>query len=94
MILCLPMTSPKEKHFKTMEGYSNRDFRKLKYPHLFYIKETDSIVLLEQFKCISKGRIESAYKNENNKCVVLSEIEQVKLKKAFNKFFKNIIKLK
>lgn len=84
MMLCLPMTSPKEKHFKTAEAFNNRDYLNLKYPHLYYIKETDSIVLLEQFRTISKGRIESQYKDpQTNQKVTLSITEQEKLKKHF-----------
>ena len=93
MVLCLPMTSPKEKHFNTIDGFNNRDFHDLKYPHLYYIKETDSIVLLEQFRTISKARIESQYKDpKTNKKVILSNLEQFKLKQAFNKFVSNITK--
>lgn len=94
MIFCLPMTSPKEKHFKTCEDYEKRNYLQLKYPHLYYIAETDSMVLLEQFRTISKRRIESQYKNPKTKeKVVLSDLEQEKLKKAFNKFLKSIIKM-
>lgn len=92
MMLCLPMTSPKEKHFNTFEGFKNRDYYDLKYPHLYYVKETDSIVLMEQFRTISKYRIESQYKNINNQKVVLSQLEQQSLKTAFNKFINNITK--
>ena len=93
MALCLPMTSPKEKHFNTIEGFNTRDYHDLKYPHLYYIKETDSIVLLEQFRTLSKKRIESQYKNKTtNQKVVLSSIEQQRLKTAFNKFVNNITK--
>ena len=92
MIFCLPLTSPKEKHFKTYEGYIKRDYNDLKYPHLYYIKETDSIILMEQFRTISKNRIESQYKNsKTNEKVILSDIELSKIKIAFNKFIKNII---
>ena len=93
MLLCLPMTSPKEKHFKTLEGFNSRNIYDLKYPHLYYIKETDSMILLEQFRTISKARVESQYKNPVSKQkVVVSDIEQKKLKKAFSKFILNIIK--
>lgn len=93
MILCLPMTSPKEKHFKTTDGFNKRDYHDLKYPHLYYVKETDSIVLMEQFRTISKNRIESQYKNKaTNQKIVLSALEQQKLKIAFNKFIGNITK--
>ncbi|MDE5587484.1 MAG: type II toxin-antitoxin system PemK/MazF family toxin, partial [Bacilli bacterium] len=79
MVLCLPMTSPKEKHFNTIEGFNNRNIHDLKYPHLYYVKETDSMVLFEQFRTISKARIESQYKDSRlKKKVILSNLEQVK----------------
>ncbi len=93
MLFCLPLTSPKEKHFKTFEGYSNRDISDLKYPHLYYIKETDSMILMEQFRTISINRLESQYKNPISKQkVILSEQEKTKILKAFNKILKNILK--
>lgn len=93
MIFCLPLTSPKEKHFNTVDGFNNRNFFDLKYPHLYYIRETDSIVLMEQFRTISKRRIESQYKDpKTNQKIVLSDIELKKLKAAFNKFYKTVIK--
>lgn len=91
MVLCLPLTSPKEKHFNTSEGFINRDIHDLKYSHLYYIKETDSMILLEQFRTISKARIESQYKDPISKQkVILSNLEQSKLKQAFKKFISNI----
>ena len=91
MVLCLPLTSPKEKHFKTIEGYNNRNIFDLKYSHLYYIKETDSMILMEQFRTISKARIESQYKDPISKQkVILSNLEQLKLKQAFKKFISNI----
>ena len=93
MLFCLPLTSPKEKHFKTLEGYNNRDISDLKYPHLYYIKETDSMILMEQFRTISINRLESQYKNPISKQkVILSEQEKTKILKAFNKILKNILK--
>ena len=92
MIFCLPLTSPKEKHFKTIEDFNNRNYNNLKYSHLYYVKETDSIILLEQFRTISKNRIESQYKNpKTNQKVVISQIELNKIKVSFNKFLKNIM---
>lgn len=93
MVFCLPLTSPKEKHFKTFDDFNNRNFTALKYPHLYYIKETDSMILMEQFRTISKNRLESQYKNPISKQkVVLSENERNKIIKAFNKNLKNILK--
>lgn len=93
MVFCLPLTSPKEKHFKTIDDYKLRNHHNLKHPHLYYIKETDSIILMEQFRTISKNRIESQYKNpKTNEKVIISKLELEKIKIAFNKFYKNIIK--
>ena len=82
---------PKEKHFKNLDAFTKRDYLQLKYPHLYYLKETDSIVLMEQFRTISTSRIESPFKNSNNQKVVLSKLEQTKLTKAFLKIIKNVI---
>lgn len=93
MVLCVPMTSPKEKHFKSLEDFKQRNYRNLKYAHLYYIKETDSIVLLEQVKSISKARVESQYKNPNtNQKVILSKVEQEKIRKALLKIINNALK--
>ncbi|MEI3530064.1 MAG: hypothetical protein V8Q75_06550 [Bacilli bacterium] len=92
MIFCLPLTSPKTKHFKSEEDFNSRNYNKLRYSHLYYIKETDSIILMEQFRTISKNRIESQYKNpKTNQKVVISQMELRKIKVAFNKFYKTII---
>lgn len=93
MFLCLPMTSPKEKHFNSKEDYEKRNYRNLKYAHLYYLKETDSIVLLEQVRSISKNRVESQYKNPiNNQKVIISKLEQDKLRKLLLKIINNAIK--
>ena len=95
MVLCLPLTSPKEKHFKSIIDFQERNYNNLKYPHLYYIKETDSIVLMEQFRTISKNRIESQYKNpKTSQKVIISELELNKIKVAYNKFFQNIMNIK
>ena len=93
MLFCLPLTSPKEKHFKTLDDFNNRNIDALKYPHLYYIKETDSMILMEQFRTISINRLESQYKNPVSKQkVILSDTERAKILKAFNKVLKNILK--
>lgn len=92
MVFCLPLTSPKEKHFYSKEDFKNRNYNKLKYSHLYYIKETDSIILMEQFRTISKNRIESPYKNiDTKKPIILCKIELSKIIIMFNKFLKNIL---
>ena len=93
MLLCLPLTSPKPKHFKTPDDFNNRNIHSLKYPHLYYIKDTDSMVLMDQFRTISINRLESQYKHPISKQkVLLSESEKNKIIHAFNKVLKNILK--
>ena len=64
LVFCIPLTSPKEKHFKTKIDYINRNHLELKYQNLVYIKETDSIALLDQIKTISIQRIIKKYSKE------------------------------
>lgn len=47
---------------------------------------------MEQFRTISKNRIESSYKNINTKKpIILCKIELSKIIIMFNKFLKNIL---
>ena len=34
MVFCIPLTSPKEKHFKTLDAFSNRNHNELKYQNI------------------------------------------------------------
>lgn len=88
---CIPLTSPKLKHFKTEEDFKNRNYLETKSKRLHYIRQTDSIALLEQFRCISTLRISNYYKDEDNKIVVLGEEEQEILKKDTLKYITNIL---
>lgn len=66
MVFCVPLTSPKEKHFKTYNGFINRNHLDLKYQNLVYIEESDSIALLDQMRTISVKRLVNVNKNELN----------------------------
>lgn len=67
LTLCVPLTSPKLKHFKTKEDFIKRNYLNTKHFGWQYIKQTDSIALLEQLKIIDKKRILNYYKNEDGK---------------------------
>lgn len=73
MVFCLPLTSPKEKHFKSIESFNNRNYNELKFKNLFYIDQTDSVVLLDQIRCISIFRLLNIYKDADNNEVILNE---------------------
>ena len=34
MVFCIPLTSPKRKHFKSIEAFNNRNYNELKYQNL------------------------------------------------------------
>lgn len=57
VVFAVPLTSPKEKHFRNHKSYEERNYLETKFLRLHYIKQTDSIALLEQIKSIAKLRI-------------------------------------
>lgn len=61
MVFCIPLTSPKEKHFKNIDAFKNRNHLYLKYQNLVYIDQTDSIALLDQMRSISTQRLLTPY---------------------------------
>lgn len=87
MVFCIPLTSPKEKHFKTLKDFNNRNYLELKYQNLVYINQTDSIALLDQIKSISIKRLLKPYKN-----IVLNEKNIQLLVTKTTKYIKNILK--
>ena len=92
MIFCIPLTSPKEKHFKTLEDYNNRNHLKLKYPHTYYIAQTDSIALIDQMKVISIDRLRQIYTDpDTGKMVYLNEVELNNIKIKVEKFIKSVL---
>lgn len=75
-MLCIPLTSPKSKHFESIQDYNNRNYRNIKYFRYHYIKQADYIALLEQIKIISIDRINDYYREVNNKIIILNEKEK------------------
>lgn len=63
LALCITLTSPKIKHFKSEEAFNKRNYRETKHFSWQYLKQTDSIALLEQLKIISTKRIKNYYLN-------------------------------
>ena len=91
MTLCVPLTSPKLKHFKTKEDFIKRNYLNTKHFGWQYIKQTDPIALLEQLKIIDKKRILNYYKNEDEKIIVLEDKEQSLIKSKITKYLKIIL---
>ena len=87
MIFCIPLTSPKEKHFKTLNDFNSRNYLELRYQNLVYIDQTDSIALLDQMRSISVKRLLNKYHNTvlNDKNIQLLTIKATR-------YLKNILK--
>lgn len=92
MIFCIPLTSPKEKHFKTQEAFNNRNHNELKHQNLIYINQTDSIALLDQIRTISVQRLLNDYKDSNNKNVILDDKNLSLIKLKTINYLKNIFR--
>jgi len=90
MVLCIPLTSPKEKHFKTKDDYSRRNHNALKYQNLVYINLTDSIALLDQIRTISTKRLLHTYKDADNNEICLNNDNLKLINIRIIKYFKNI----
>ena len=85
MVFCIPLTSPKPKHFKSINDFNNRNYKELKHQNLVYIDITDSIALLDQMRTISTQRLLNSYNTTlNNKNINLI-IQKV------NKYITNIM---
>lgn len=85
MVFCIPLTSPKEKHFKNLNTFKNRNHNELKYQNLIYINQTDSIALLDQMRTVSILRLKQSYNvvlNNKNINLVITKV---------NKYIKNIM---
>ena len=91
IILCVPLTSPKLKHFKSEEAYINRNYLETKFFRQHYIKQTESIALLVQVKTISINRIENYYKDTDGIIVTLNEREKEILRKNLIKYLKYVL---
>lgn len=88
---CIPLTSPKEKHFETHNDYINRNYRNMKHFICHYIKQTDSIALLDQIRVISINRLNNFYKDADNNIVVLNDKELILLKNKVIKYINLIL---
>lgn len=91
LAFCIPLTSPKEKHFKSSNAFEKRDYRETKHFSWQYLKQTDSIALLEQMKTISRKRIKNYYENEDGKIIILDEQTQKLLKEKVISYINKIM---
>ena len=85
MLFCIPLTSPKAKHFKSIDAFNKRNHNELKYQNLVYIDLSDSIALLDQMRTISVQRVLKTYN------VVLDDKNINLLITKVNKYIKNIM---
>ena len=92
LVFCIPLTSPKPKHFKSKEAYEKKDYLQLKYPHTYYIAQTNSIALIDQLKVISKNRLGKIYVDEQTGRRVYLKPEELDLIKIkIEKFIKSVL---
>lgn len=91
MVFCIPMTSPKEKHFRSTDGFKNRNGKDLKHFSWYYLKQTDSILMFDQMKTISNLRLISLYKKDD-KIQQISDDDYKKIKIKFQKYLNKILK--
>ena len=92
MVFCIPLTSPKPKHFKSIEDFNNKNYLGLKYPHTYYIQQTNSIALIDQMKVISVDRLGKIYTEEDTgKQVYLRPEELDIIKVKIEKFIKSVL---
>ncbi len=91
MVFCIPMTSPKEKHFKTIDDFNNRNGRELRFFSWYYLKQTDSILKLDQMKTISNLRLISKYKRKGV-IQTINNIDHLKIQNKLTKYIKDILK--
>ncbi len=91
LALCIPLTSPKMKHFKSEKDYNERNYLQTKHFSWQYLKQTDSIALLEQTKSISINRIKNYYENQDGKIVVLDKHTQDLLREKLISYFEKVL---
>ena len=91
VVLCIPLTSPKIKHFKTEEDFNNRNYRNIKHFSWQYLKQTDSIALLDQLKTISIERLLNPFEDQDKKTIILNENTQKILKEKIKQYIKIIL---
>ena len=90
-IFCVPLTSPKLKHFETPDDYNNRNYVNMKYFRYHYIKQTDSVALLDQIRVISIERLVNFYKDADNKVIILNDSEMKLIKNKVIKYINFIL---
>lgn len=91
MVFCIPLTSPKPKHFKSADDFETRNKRSLKHLSWFYIEQTDSIAKFDQFRTISIKRIKNYYKNTEKEIQTLDEKTVQDLIVKFLKYINKIL---
>ena len=91
MVFCIPLTSPKEKHFKSTQAFKNRNHRELKHQTLVYINQTDSIALLDQIRTISVKRLLNTYKGLKDEDVILNTINLNLIRIKVSKYINHIL---
>ena len=91
VVLCIPLTSPKIKHFKTESDFNNRNYRNVKHFSWQYLKQTDSIALLDQLKTISIERLLNPFEDQDKKTITLNENTQKILKEKIKQYLKIIL---
>lgn len=91
VVFCIPLTSPKIKHFKTKEDFINRNYKEGVHFSWQYLKQTDSIALLDQMKTISTRRLISPFLNQDHKIVILDNNTQKLLKNKIYKYMEMIL---
>ena len=91
VVLCIPLTSPKLKHFKTEKDYNERNYKAVVHFNWQYLKQTDSIALLDQIKTISTNRLKKPYLNQDQQFIKLDEYTQNLLKSKIIKYINLVL---
>jgi len=92
VVFAIPLTSPKLKHFKSLKAFEDRNYLETKFLRLAYIKQTDSIALLEQVKSIFIYRIIDYYRDKENNIITLNFKELNILRNRVKKYIDYILK--
>lgn len=91
LVFCVPLTSPKPKHFKTIEDFNNRNYKNMKCFNFQYLKQTDSIALLDQMKIISINRILKPFEDSHKVHIILDNKNLKILKLKIYQYIKYIL---
>ena len=93
MVFCIPLTSPKLKHFKTEDDFNNRNYKNVKHFNWQYLKQTDSIAMLDQIKTISTQRLLNPYEDQDKNIVKLNNYTLTLLKDKVIKYMNLTFKI-